>query len=1007
MPTFNGTAGNDTLAAGYGDSVDGGGGVDTLSLSFAAAPNGVTFDTGAILAGRLATVFSGVIQNIQAVDSLRGSDFDDTLTIGVQSTPLTVDGGGGIDTVVLVPQAGFYDISHSGSVWTLTDTTTGVFGSVTLTNIEFARFLGGQIVDLRGSNPVQQGTSTVDYFTGTSGNDIIHGGDGNDTLGGDAGNDFLYGEGGDDLLWFSTSRADHSAGDDYIDGGDGVDTLGLAFMPTGVTISLATTAHQTIAPGLGLTLLSIENLSGTDYADHLTGDGGSNQIFGGRGDDVIDGGGGADTAGMYGRSYEYVLTPLNGGWVISDTISSRDGVDALTSIEFIKFADETFDLTGANLVIRGTSGSDNLHGTVGDDIMLGLGGGDTFYSSAGNDTFDGGGSPSAIYFSDAPSAIQVDLSITTAQVTGQGSDTLISIQSLFGSVYNDTLKGDDGANTINGGGGGDVIDGRGGADIITAGGGNYVIHGGDGNDILIGGGGDGQIFGDAGNDLFQLSSGNDFVDGGDGADALFLPFLTAGATVSLVVTTAQDVSPGLHLTLRNVENIVGTVYADVFTGDDRANVIQGDAGNDVIRGGDGADTLRGGSGDDQIFGEAGDDLIEVSSENTQLTAGDDLIDGGAGVDTVSLVALGGPNGLTFSLTTAHQSPALGVGVTLRSIENLIGTEFADTLTGDASDNVISGYRGNDVIDGGDGVDTAAFRGNASDFTITQTSAGWTVASNGSFGDGVDTLKNIEYVKFTDRTISLASLIPPPITTPPVITPPPAQTVTLTYASAPVAVSNILRGSTETGPMSVTAQAIANKLAAGIITSEAALQEVIKAADATTSVATMAYQFFTGKIPTAAGLDFLVSPSGPNPNNLNSAYYQTFNLENRYINFAMNLGKVGEGQAGFAGAYGSLSLAEATKKAYGVIFGADPTDAKVAALLADGRDAYFASYGNDGAGGIGTKAAMVGWLLAEAEKAHVGTYAQANVAFLTDLADGASYGVDLVGIYAKPEYALVA
>lgn len=197
--------------------------------------------------------------------------------------------------------------------------------------------------------------------------------------------------------------------------------------------------------------------------------------------------------------------------------------------------------------------------------------------------------------------------------------------------------------------------------------------------------------------------------------------------------------------------------------------------------------------------------------------------------------------------------------------------------------------------------------------------------------------------------------------------------------------------------------VAQRFSVGDYTQEQAIARLVQAADATTSVATLAYQFFTGKIPTDTGLDFLVSPTGPNPNNLNSAYFQSFNLENRYINFAVSLGKLGEGKAAFTAEYGGLSLAGATKKAYSEIFGAEPTDAKVEALLAGGRDLYFATYGGDGLGGIGTKAAMVGWLLAEAEKANVGVYAKSNAAFLTDLADGATYNVDLIGVYGTPEY----
>jgi hypothetical protein len=49
--------------------------------------------------------------------------------------------------------------------------------------------------------------------------------------------------------------------------------------------------------------------------------------------------------------------------------------------------------------------------------------------------------------------------------------------------------------------------------------------------------------------------------------------------------------------------------------------------------------------------------------------------------------------------------------------------------------------------------------------------------------------------------------------------------------------------------------------------------------------------------------------------------------------------------------------------------------------------------------------MVGWLLAEAEKIDDGTYALSNQAYLTDLADGAQFRVDLIGVYGQPDFAL--
>ena len=208
------------------------------------------------------------------------------------------------------------------------------------------------------------------------------------------------------------------------------------------------------------------------------------------------------------------------------------------------------------------------------------------------------------------------------------------------------------------------------------------------------------------------------------------------------------------------------------------------------------------------------------------------------------------------------------------------------------------------------------------------------------------------------------------------------------------------------------QTLANQVDASTLSLADARAEVGKMAIGSTSVANLAYAFFTGATPRMAGLDYLVSPTGGNANNLNSAYYTSFSAENRYINFAVNLGKTGEGQAKFTTAYGALDLTAAATKAYTDIFGFAPVAGKIDEILngqvpnGQGgtftRAAYFASYGGDGLNGQGTKAAMVGWLLSEAAKADLGVYAKANDAFLADLAaDGqASFNVDLLGVYGQ-------
>ena len=189
------------------------------------------------------------------------------------------------------------------------------------------------------------------------------------------------------------------------------------------------------------------------------------------------------------------------------------------------------------------------------------------------------------------------------------------------------------------------------------------------------------------------------------------------------------------------------------------------------------------------------------------------------------------------------------------------------------------------------------------------------------------------------------------------------------------------------------------------TAEAAL---VPLAASTTAVATLSYEFFTQKVPTLAGLDYLISPEGTNANNLNSAYYAQFNTENRFINFAVNLGDHGAGQAAFAAAAGSLTLTQVVTDAYTEIFGAAPSAAQVSSFLNDPvpnglggtetRTQYFAYYGIDD---LGTKAAAVGWLLSQAESADIGTYAKADDALLVSLvgATTTALGADIVATHA--------
>ena len=321
-------------------------------------------------------------------------------------------------------------------------------------------------------------------------------------------------------------------------------------------------------------------------------------------------------------------------------------------------------------------------------------------------------------------------------------------------------------------------------------------------------------------------------------------------------------------------------------------------------------------------------------------------------------------------------------------DTIIGNEVGNSLKGMAGDDTLVGNGGSDRLDGGDGLDTAAYTGASTDYDWWRNADGTWTLDDGRLAaaDGIDILVAIETLQFSDKSVALQA-------------PTPAQAVANAYRE-------LLRVDA-TGADAALVGSLSADVTAGRATLAQVYAQFVVKALATTSVATLSYEFFTGLTPSKTGLDYLVSTTGGNANSLNSAYYQTFSTENRFINFAVNLGKLGEGQATFNAQYGTLDLFDATRKAYATVFGVTPTDDKIHAILDPtfqlngqtlSRADYFAYYGQDGANGIGTKAAMVGFLLVEAAKADTGVYAKANDAFLLDLADGAHARVDLVGAY---------
>ncbi|MGK7894845.1 MAG: FG-GAP-like repeat-containing protein [Xenococcus sp. (in: cyanobacteria)] len=232
--------------------------------------------------------------------------------------------------------------------------------------------------------------------------------------------------------------------------------------------------------------------------------------------------------------------------------------------------------------------------------------------------------------------------------------------------------------------------------------GSGFVHGSAGNDKLLGENGNDTLDGGEGNDTLDGNAGNDFLLGGEGKD-----------------------------------NLDGGEGKDILDGGEGNDILDGGKGNDILDGGEGNDTLGGGSGNDTLLGGKGNDALN----------------GGTGNDTASFASA--TQGFTVELNGANSGSAEGKNndsdnKTLKNIENIIGSKFADTLKGDGNANLLEGGAGDDIIDGGDGDDVAVYQGDIGDFDITFNDDGSiTIKDDGddALDEGTDTLTNISLLSF--------------------------------------------------------------------------------------------------------------------------------------------------------------------------------------------------------------------------------------------------------------------
>ncbi|MBD9452227.1 tandem-95 repeat protein [Rhizobium sp. RHZ02] len=170
--------------------------------------------------------------------------------------------------------------------------------------------------------------------------------------------------------------------------------------------------------------------------------------------------------------------------------------------------------------------------------------------------------------------------------------------------------------------------------------------------------------------------------------------------------------------LRGSDNNTDIIIAD----GSGSHSLYGLGGNDVLVSSGGNDHLDGGAGDDLLIAHTRGSITAVSMDGgdgndtfvIDQTGGPINLDGGSGNDSLDLSHLGA--GLNVSLNeNGHGTFAQGGGYT--GIENLIGTHYADTLTGNALANILDGRDGNDYLQGGAGKDTVTGGGGADTFVL--------------------------------------------------------------------------------------------------------------------------------------------------------------------------------------------------------------------------------------------------------------------------------------------------
>jgi Ca2+-binding RTX toxin-like protein len=364
------------------------------------------------------------------------------------------------------------------------------------------------------------------------------------------------------------------------------------------TLRLNETMYVVNLPELTVRGDGNDAIAGTIDRDEVKAGGGSDLMTGSGGADTLDGGTGADTV-------SYTSSPAGIRVELAFSATQRGGDaegDRLISIEAVVGSPHADALLGgaAGETLQGGEGEDSLDGQGGDDSLDGGAADDALTGGAGADRLSGGPGADVADYLGAQSAI--GLNMKTGGFSGDATgDRLDSIEAVRGSLFNDTIIGDDtggfllgngGADSLVGGLGADLLAGEGGPDTLAGGGGGDTLNGGAEADSLAGGGGDDSYVVDALDDrIYERAD--------QGQDTVY----------ASVTYTLSNHLEALLLTGMTGLGGNGNAVANRITGTTANDALSGRGGDDTMVGDNGADTLNGGAGKDRLAGGAGQDRV--------------------------------------------------------------------------------------------------------------------------------------------------------------------------------------------------------------------------------------------------------------------------------------------------------------------------------------------------------------------------------------------------------------